>query len=136
MTLICFMKWNFSLEEPQSMFSDKRTPSNFRKRFRMSKESFHGLVELDREDLTKDPFGRGNPVPLNIRVLLALRFYATGSFQGVVGDTFGYPQGTVSRIIAEVSEAICKLYPMFVKFPINANAHETQQKFYRLVSDR
>lgn len=60
---------------------------------------------------------RGQPLsPVN-QLLIALRFYATGTFQLVVGDTFKVHKSTVCRILHRVTEAIAGLRPKFVKFP-------------------
>ena len=40
------------------------------------------------------------------RLNLALRFYATGSFQEAIDDTDGASQATMSRIITRVSEVL------------------------------
>jgi nuclease HARBI1 len=54
--------------------------------------------------------------PMN-QLLLALRFYATGSFQLVVGDTFLLHKSTVCRILHTVTAAIGKLQSKYVLFP-------------------
>jgi DNA-binding transcriptional regulator LsrR (DeoR family) len=43
-----------------------------------------------------------------MKVFVALRFYASGSFQGVIADTFGLSQPSVSRAISDVSTALVK----------------------------
>jgi len=51
------------------------------------------------------------------QLLFALRFYATGAFQLVVGDTFGVHKSTVCRVLHRVTAAVCKLRAKYVKFP-------------------
>jgi len=46
--------------------------------------------------------------PMN-QLLLALRFYATGSFQMLIGDTIGMHKTTVCRILHKVTAAIASL---------------------------
>ncbi|PSN29929.1 hypothetical protein C0J52_26973 [Blattella germanica] len=60
---------------------------------------------------------RGLPVPIHIKVLTALRFYATGSMQIVCGDLRTISQSSVIRIIAEISEHLARCLGKFLKFP-------------------
>ena len=39
-------------------------------------------------------------------VLIALRFYASGSFLQVMGDTIGVDKSTISRVVIKVSRAL------------------------------
>ena len=59
--------------------------------------------EMDRNDSLS---------PIN-QLLLTLRFYATGSFQLVVGDLFKVHKSTASRIMHKVTAAIASLCPKF-----------------------
>ena len=51
------------------------------------------------------------------QLLMALRFYATGTFQLVVGDTFAVHKSTVCRVLHQVTAAIAKLRAKYVQFP-------------------
>lgn len=64
------------------------------------------------------------------RLLLTLRYYATGSFLTVAGDFSGVSKASSSRIVNQVSQAIARLRPGFIKFP--ANTQEIQQEFFRI----
>ncbi len=98
----------------------------------MTKESFQELVSYLRQDLESE-WDRGKPVSPEKQVLIALRYYATGSFQVVTGDTIGVFQCTVSRIVARVSKSICRLYSTFIVFPTNKNSKKKMEGFYRLL---
>ena len=52
---------------------------------------------------------RGNPIPAGIKLLMALRYYPTGTFQQACGDLCDISQPSASRIIKQVSEAIARL---------------------------
>ena len=41
---------------------------------------------------------RTHAVPCTTQVLVALRFYASGSFQNVIGDSSGLSQPSISRV--------------------------------------
>ncbi|RWR99710.1 putative nuclease HARBI1-like protein, partial [Dinothrombium tinctorium] len=87
----------------------------FRRRFRMTKESFI-LLSLIKKDFE---FGdkRCNPTSSEVQLMATLRFDATGSFQEVQSDFIGLTQPTISRIVKQVSFAIAKHSESFIKFP-------------------
>jgi len=65
------------------------------------------------------------------QLLVALRFYATGSFQLVVGDTFAVSKSTVCQTVHRVTEAIASLHDRYVQMPTTAEQqHSTMQAFY------
>ena len=67
------------------------------------------------------------------QLLVALRFYATGSFQLVVADLIGVHKSTVCRTVHKVSEAIASLRPRFVRFPSNDEERiQTMREFYSI----
>lgn len=57
--------------------------------------------------------------PLN-RLLLTLRFYATGSFIISAGDFIGISKTSSFNIIEEVTEAIVRLRQQFISMPTSA----------------
>ena len=59
-----------------------------RDRFRFTRESIGYLVNLLRNDLQRVT-RRNHALTVETQVLIALRFFACGSFQQVVGDTIG-----------------------------------------------
>lgn len=64
--------------------------------------------------------------------LLALRFYASGSFLITVGDFCGLSISSASRAVKEVSEAIASLAPEFIKFEDANDMHQTFNEFYQI----
>jgi len=72
----------------------------------------------------------GDISPVN-QLLLTLRFYATGSFQLVVGDTFGVHKSTVCRVVHRVTAAVAGLRPTYVRFPATEQErHSVMNGFY------
>jgi len=68
--------------------------------------------------------------PMN-QLLVALRFYATGSFQLVVGDTFAISKTTVCLTVHRVTDAIATLRDKYVKLPSTGEEERsTMQSFY------
>jgi nuclease HARBI1 len=68
--------------------------------------------------------------PMN-QLLMALRFYATGTFQLVVGDTFAVSKATVCRVVHKVTESIAGLRQKYVRFPATQQERQdTMNVFY------
>lgn len=67
------------------------------------------------------------------QLLLALRFYATGSMLITVGDFVGVHKSTACKILAKVTRAIALLRPMYISFPSTAEGRRVvQEGFYAL----
>ena len=64
------------------------------------------------------------------QVLIALRYFASGSFLQVVRDTMGVDKGTVSRCIERVSHALAAKTDQFIKWPSDQRKRESKQGFY------
>ena len=62
---------------------------------------------------------------------LALRFYASGSFLQVIGDTAGVDKSTVSRVVTNVSNALIAKQSEFITWPTDAEVAEVKNSFYR-----
>ncbi|KAG7174270.1 nuclease HARBI1-like 3, partial [Homarus americanus] len=72
-----------------------------------------------------DPFlrqrmTRSHAVPTHRQVLVALRFYASGTFCNVLGDTVGLTQASVSRIIRNVTQILSDMARNEIKMPTGA----------------
>lgn len=67
------------------------------------------------------------------QLLLTLRFYATGTFQVVIGDFGGIHKSTMCRIIKKVIEAIAFLRLQYIKCPnLNQNVRHAKEGFYSI----
>lgn len=65
----------------------------------------------------------------------ALRFFATGTFQNIVGDATGLSQQSVSDIVQKVSFAIATLNDEFIYMPRNRDELQNNfQQFYEIGS--
>lgn len=99
----------------------------FRLRFRLRKDSVSDLVKILAKDLEHQT-RRGLPLTPMQQVLIALRFYATGTFQRVIGDLFGVSVFAACRVIHKVSRAIAKQKRQFLSIP--GNLADVKRKFY------
>ncbi|KAJ9583758.1 hypothetical protein L9F63_021900, partial [Diploptera punctata] len=100
--------------------------------FRLSKPSALSVLDMIENQL-EFPTDRNQAVsPIN-QLLLALRYYATGSDQLSVADYTGVSKSTASRIVHRVSCAIANLRHQFIRLPQTANLIlENQLSFYRV----
>ncbi|VDH94751.1 Hypothetical predicted protein [Mytilus galloprovincialis] len=95
---------------------DQMRDEEVRKRYRFNKESIRFICNLLRDKL-QQPTKRSQALSVELQVLIALRFYATGNFLQVLGDTVGIDKGTASRVVRKVSLALSELLPVYVKWP-------------------
>ena len=106
------------------------TDNELRSRYRFGRESIEFLVELLRDDLER-PTSRNHTLSTTVHVLVALRFFASGSFLQVIGDTLGLSKSTVSRIVNNVSYALAQKQIHFIKWPsTEAEIVQTKRGFY------
>ncbi|XP_034248556.1 putative nuclease HARBI1 [Thrips palmi] len=93
----------------------------FIKLFRLSPDLATELVEELRPALERQrPYG----ISVEHQVLAALRFYATGSYQEAVGESYdlALSQPSISRCVRDVTNAINqRLLRRWVKFPMTPN---------------
>ncbi|KAI9560461.1 putative nuclease HARBI1-like [Daphnia sinensis] len=87
------------------------------KNFRFDRNSIEFITHLVAPLLPKRKTrAKRNVVPVDM-VLIALQFYASGTFQTVVGNVLRYSQSSVSRSIASVSLTLSLQSNKFIKFP-------------------
>ena len=96
-------------------------------RYRLNRQSIVELCNELENDIQK-PTRQNQSLPVSLQILIALRFYASGSFQAVVGDIHGVHQTTVSAIIRNVTSCIARRAHNYIKFPENLN--QVKRRFY------
>ncbi|XP_021962175.1 putative nuclease HARBI1 [Folsomia candida] len=120
---------------PSRQLKDKSNPMEslsehqFQSRYRLSKDATVFVADQIKNQLVS-PLRRGVQIPPILQLLVALRFYAGGSFQIQVGDLAQLSQGTVSKLVKRVSGALAALRPHFIKYPNNNEANLVRQRFY------
>ena len=111
---------------------DDFTDKELRARYRVRQESVLFITNLVAHDISPNTRQNHALPPLH-QVLIALRFYASGSFLQVIGDTFGVDKSTVSRAITDVSRALIVKQPRFIKWPsTNDECATIKNEFYIL----
>ena len=101
---------------PYSFDSGKYDEEQFHGRYRVTKAGFRELLDIIRPGIAAHN-DRGKLIPIDVQLLLTLRFYATGTFQMACGDLCDILQASASRIIKRVSEAIARLKNNHTTFP-------------------
>jgi hypothetical protein len=82
------------------------------------------LVDLLKPDFNEPDSNRGRPIPLELQILVTLRYLGTGDLQNTIADTVGLSQPSVSRCIERVCSALVDKIAQFVSWPTN----ESKQK--------
>ncbi|KYQ50663.1 Putative nuclease HARBI1 [Trachymyrmex zeteki] len=127
------------LRAPKRYLRDKQNPfeffndREFKRRFRFSKVSvMFGILPLIEEGLAKIN-NRDLPISPVLQLLICLRFYATASFQLVMGDVIQISQSTISRIIFRVSCLIASNMKACIKMPTDcSHIRLTHTKFQHI----
>lgn len=101
-------------------------------RFRFCRANLQKITDLIANDIehTTDKNGALNP---SLQVCLALRYFATGSFQNLVGDSVGVHKSTVCRAVRAVAVSLCRHINTFVRFPsLPVQQNTTRQNFFHI----
>ncbi|KAM7297958.1 putative nuclease HARBI1 [Ixodes scapularis] len=105
---------------------------DFITRFRLSKDATIRLLSRIEHAIAFDGLRNCPLSPIN-QLLVALRFYATGTFQVVLGDLWGVHKSTVCRVVKRVTHAIAALARDFISFPTTeAERRTVSEGFYSM----
>lgn len=95
---------------------ERLSDEEFFVRFRLTKPTVLDLFGRIEEAITS-PTDRNHAVPAINRLLLTLRFYASGSMLISAGDFAGIHKSTACEIVHKVSNAIASLSNEVIRFP-------------------
>ena len=98
-------------------------------RYRFGRDSLEFLTEILQNDLQRDT-EKNQALSPTLQILVALRFFACGSFLQVIGDTVGLPKSSVSRVVSNVSLALAKKQRKFISWPSPLEIQEVKRGFY------
>ena len=84
--------------------------------YRFDKAAIQYIVNLISEQITSNT-SRAKALTSEQKVLIALKFYATGNSFRQIAETIGVTKSSVSRSIRQVSAALCSHSKEFIKFP-------------------
>ena len=118
----------------QRIFRDRLNPfdaysdTEFIARYRITRAIFTQL--LDRLDtFTVRPTSRSHSIPTTTQLAVTLQFLATGTFQTVVASCHGISQCSVSRCIANITDALCSCASDLIHFPNEDGQRRNQLRF-------
>ncbi|XP_045506108.1 putative nuclease HARBI1 [Colias croceus] len=112
--------------KPRVNYMTKLNDYEFAYRFRLSKSAVNQLIDLIQPYLSVTS-KRNHGISALHQILLALRFYASGTMLVSVADFIGVSIASASRIVSDVSRAIARLYSNFIVLQ-----NHTQQEFYNI----
>ena len=99
-------------------------------KYRLNREAIIHLCNELEEDL-KWPSNKSGALSVEIQILTALRFYASGSFQNVIADAHNIHISSVSRCINRVSRALSQRINNYITFPSEEQGRiSVKQGFY------
>ena len=113
-------------KEQLNFYGTEEKQEQFRLRYRFRKDTVRVLTDIIREDI-EPKATTNNAFSAEQKVCIALRYYATGTFQRVVGDTEGASQSTCHRIIKEVSRAFAERADSIIMFSTDPQVMEEVQ---------
>lgn len=98
-------------------------------RFRFGRDDIKYIADLVRPTLQHQT-QRSHALSVEEQCLIALRFYACGTFYQVIGDNMGVRKATVSNVVKAMSVALGSLINQFVSFPKDDQTAQTKHKFF------
>ncbi|CAI9558952.1 unnamed protein product [Staurois parvus] len=105
-----------------------------RSRYRFSTEVILELYEQIQQDIEPN-CERNHAVPGMVKLLSALHYFSSASFQGTVSALSGISQPSFSRHLTQVLKAINKLTPQYIVFPSDKAAIQTiKDGFFKMSS--
>ena len=100
-------------------------------RFRFDREGLRDIITLVSPFIERNT-RRNVSLEPDLQVCLALRFFATGAFQNIIGDDCRVSKDSVRRSIFQVADALLHHTDQFIKFPTGDDVEEQKTKFYSM----
>lgn len=118
------------------VFRDRNNPLDYMdddqivRRYRLSRPLILELCRMFENDLAR-PTARSRAFPVSFQIMVALRFYATGSFQMVNADVHNISRPSVSKITSDVTSCLKRVCRNYIKMPTDqAGLHNIMRGFY------
>ncbi|XP_063416443.1 putative nuclease HARBI1 [Mytilus trossulus] len=97
------------------------TDNEMRIIYRFGRDSIAYICNIVDDKLRRST-AKKTALTVEQQVCIALRFYASGSFLQVIGDTMGYDKATVSRAVNDVTNALLDVKDNFIQWPKDINS--------------
>ena len=85
-------------------------------KYRLSRPLILNLCQMFQNYLQR-PTMRSHAFPVSLQIMVALRFYATGSFQQVNADVHNISKGNISNITKDVTQCRNSVCRQYIKMP-------------------
>ncbi|XP_050734738.1 putative nuclease HARBI1 [Eriocheir sinensis] len=98
------------------------------KRYRLDREGILFVTNLVRAALKSDT-NRSNPLTPELKVLITLRYLATGKMQQCSSDDLGPSQSSISRAISKTIDALADVNVLkrFITFPVTQDSADRKK---------
>ncbi|XP_035433454.2 putative nuclease HARBI1 [Spodoptera frugiperda] len=107
---------------------EELSESDFKHRYRFSKENMVKIINILRNDLSMD--SRGGSIPVELQVMAAIRYWGRHEIQEDCAEIHGMSQQTLSRTAKRVAIALASKSSIYIKMPSNLREEtETIRKF-------
>lgn len=120
------------------IFRDRSNPLDYMndieliQKYRLDRRSILQVCDELTEGLRRHT-RRSVPMSVSLQVMVALRYYATGSFQSALSDVHGVSRMTVSRCVHRVSHELSRRLHQHIRFPSTAEEIiHVKQGFYSI----
>ena len=106
------------------------------KRYRFDREGIIYVTDLVREALCSET-SRSNPLTPEMKVIITLRYLATGKMQQCSSDDLGPSQSSISRTITQTIDALADpdVLKRFVYFPVTTDAAERNKEDFLAIAN-
>lgn len=122
----------------ERIFRDRENPLDFLsdvelyERFRFDRQSIYFLTDLLKDELNST--NRNRSLLPTQQLLIALRYYATGTFQIVCGDTVHVEKSSANMAISKVTKGLAIRRNNFICMPSEAEMVRVKSGFYRIAN--
>ena len=119
------------------LFRDRTNPLDYMTdtqivhNYRLDRESIYELCHELEAELAR-PTRRVHALPVSLQVMMiALRYFASGSYMNVIGYAHGVSKTSVSRSIHSTAKNIAKNIGLYIQFPMtNTERQSVMFNFY------
>lgn len=100
-------------------------------RYRFTPANIYFIIDGIGERLQSDT-ARNRAIPPLIKVLLFLRFVATGAHLRLIGDSLNVSECSAGRAVKSVAKAIIDVFINLIQFPVDEMATKVKEGFRRI----
>lgn len=117
------------------IFRDRTNPLDFLddrrivRDYRLDRQAIFEICGEVEEQNTR-PTKRSCSMPVSLQVMIALRYYASGSYLSVIGDAHGVGKMSASRCLHQISAYFAENAHRFIKFPMGQEEQFSVKKVF------